>query len=96
MSIKLYKLKQPLLGWSKGEIISYEPEWNEWQRKRTGESFDYRGSVSEGEVAMLLSFLVERKVRTILDEATDLANEPPSSKQASKKKSTEPQEGIGK
>ncbi len=66
---KQYKLKQPLLGWAKGEILVYDPEWNEWTRKLTGESFDYRSTTKTGEVTMLLNLLVQHNITTILEGA---------------------------
>lgn len=54
-----YKLLTPLFGWAKGETLTFEPQWNTWIRKKTGESFDLRGSIGEGEVVIALNFLAD-------------------------------------
>lgn len=56
MSNVAYHLRQPLLDWEKGEIFTFDAKWGEWIRESTGETFDYRGSIGEGEKAMLLNY----------------------------------------
>lgn len=57
MKTTTYKLKEPLFGWAKGEHFDFHPEWNEWVRKKTGETLDLRGSIAEGEKVMVLNYL---------------------------------------
>ena len=52
-----YKLLEPMLGWARGELFLLDTEWGEWTRKRTGETFSTRGSIKEGETALLLNYL---------------------------------------
>ena len=52
-----YKLLEPMLGWNKGELFELDTEWGEWTRKRTGETFSTRGSIKDGETALLLNYL---------------------------------------
>lgn len=51
-----YKLLKPLLGWAKGELFTYEPKWCEWTHKSTGATYNTRGSIGNGEIAMLLDY----------------------------------------
>lgn len=57
---KMYKLKQPMLGWAKGEHFRLDTEWGEWTRRKTGETFNTRGSIGEGEIALLLDWLTQQ------------------------------------
>ena len=52
-----YKLLEPMLGWTRGELFVLDTEWGEWTRKRTGETFSTRGSTKDGETALLLNYL---------------------------------------
>lgn len=61
------KLKQRLLDFDNGEELIYEAQWGEWTRKRTGETYDFRGSIAEGETAMLLSYLKDNDLTSILE-----------------------------
>lgn len=56
---KTYKLIQALLGWSKGELFTYDPKWQIWRRKKTGEEYHHRSTIGEGEIALLLDYLVK-------------------------------------
>lgn len=72
MSDKItFKLQQPLLGWSKGEEFILDERWREWTRKKTGETFDLKGSIGEGEKAMLLDLLAARHMTSILTPKKD-------------------------
>lgn len=62
-----YRLKKPLLDFAKGETFTFDPEWNEWTRKSTGECYNYRDTIGNGEVAMLLHLLMDKKLTTILE-----------------------------
>lgn len=55
--IHVYKLVEPMFNWSRGEIFSFNLEWGIWTRKSTGEEFTYRGSIREGEINYLLTYL---------------------------------------
>jgi hypothetical protein len=63
----IFKLNTPLFGWAKGELLSYDSEWNAWKRKKTGEEFDLRGSIAEGEKVLALNALMINKLSTILE-----------------------------
>ena len=65
--IKHYRLKQPMVGWAKGEQFIYEFEWNEWTRKKTGETFNYRTTIGDGEKATLLNMLRQQELTSILE-----------------------------
>lgn len=53
------KLKYPLLDFKKGEVLTFDPKWCVWTRKATGETYDLRGSIGEGEIVMLLCYCKE-------------------------------------
>lgn len=61
------KLKEPFLGFAKGEHFTYDEEWWEWTRQRSGQKFNLRGTVGEGEIAMLLSYLLDNKMCTMME-----------------------------
>ena len=63
-----YKLLVPMFDWAKGELFTYDGEWNEWTRKRTGEELNLRGSIAQGEKAMLLNFAKHKQMTTVLKE----------------------------
>lgn len=67
MKKQTFVIKKPLLGWATGEHLVYDPEWNEWTRKKTGQTFDHRQSIADGEVMMLLNFLRESQLVSILE-----------------------------
>lgn len=65
--IKHYILKKPLLGWSKGEHVKFDTDWGEWTRQKTGETYDLRGSIGSGEVALFFNALMNNKLTTIFE-----------------------------
>lgn len=67
MGKQTFVLKKPLLGWATGEKLIYDPEWNEWTRKKTGESYDLRGSIGQGEIVLLLNCAAHNKYTSILE-----------------------------
>lgn len=64
--LESYAIKQPLFGWAKGEVITYNSEWSEWTRKKTGICYDTRGSIAEGEIVMMLNYLRMNHLTSIL------------------------------
>jgi hypothetical protein len=56
-----------------GDMFSYDPEWGEWT---CGDfTYDYRGNIRDGEMAMLLNFMASRELSTLLELVPKLENE---------------------
>lgn len=68
MSRKTYRLKQSLFGWAKGETIIYDTQWGEFTRQKTRERFDTRGNIRDGEIAMLLGYVIAAKLTSVMEE----------------------------
>src|SRR6266568_7921006 len=60
-----YKLKIHLAESLAGTIIENDNEWNDWIID--GQTLNHRGSIGEGELAMLLDYMRDRKLTTILE-----------------------------
>lgn len=60
-----YKLRIQFGKWEPGTVCLYDPEWNEWTIKK--ETYNYRGSIGEGEIAMAFSAFVKYKMTSILE-----------------------------
>lgn len=60
-------IKRPILGWEIGEQLVYDPTWCEWRRRKTGETFNTRQSIGDGEVTRLLNYARLNKLTSILE-----------------------------
>lgn len=63
-----FKLRIKLDVGSPGDIIEYDPEWGEWMIGST--IYNTRGSIFEGEMAMLLGTLRANRITSILEPVT--------------------------
>lgn len=54
MGKQQYRLRFSIAEATKGDIITFDPEWNEWTLN--GFTYNFRGSIFEGEVTMLLNY----------------------------------------
>lgn len=65
--MKSFKVKKPFLEFITGEVITFDSEWDEWTRKSTGLVYGTRSSIEEGEKVMLLNYLMNAELTTILE-----------------------------
>lgn len=49
----------------KGMTVTFEPEWNEYITPIA--IYNYRGTIGDGEMTMLLDFIRKHKLHTILE-----------------------------
>ncbi len=69
--IENYVLQRPLLEYPAGTKLQFDPEWYEWQVELPDGPIllNTRGSIGEGEAAILLHSAREKKLTSILAPA---------------------------
>lgn len=71
-----YKLKVQLADSPMGTIVENDSEWNDWVFPGCDGSevtINHRGSIGEGELAMLLDYMRDARLTTILEPLGEAA-----------------------